>query len=255
MLTRIETATGHGVGGPAGLSRRGVGRPAGFRRPPHRPAPAYGSLTHLSLRGRGGCHEGGVSSKPMTVALDEDVFAEQVEPLRGELLAHCYRMMGSIHDAEDQLQETYLRAWRTFHAFENRSSLRTWLYRIATNTCLTALDGKASDRCRPGWVRPQPRRRRAAGRAGRGPVAGAGARRHARQRPERPGLRGHVAGEHPARPDRRVAAPAAAPACGARAARRAALEGRRGRGSARHLRGCRQQHLAARPGHPRRRRS
>ena len=70
---------------------------------------------------------------------DRDALQRLIEPHRRELQVHCYRMLGSYHDAEDQVQETFLRAWRGIRNFEGRASIRHWLYRIATNACLNAL--------------------------------------------------------------------------------------------------------------------
>jgi RNA polymerase sigma-70 factor, ECF subfamily len=70
---------------------------------------------------------------------EEDAYRRLVEPHRRELHAHAYRMLGSVHDAEDALQDALLRAWRGLPRFDGRSSLRAWLYKIATNTCLDVI--------------------------------------------------------------------------------------------------------------------
>jgi RNA polymerase sigma-70 factor (TIGR02960 family) len=82
---------------------------------------------------------------------DQDAFQELIDPYRAELQLHCYRILGSLQDAEDQLQETLLAAWRGLVRFEERTSLRSWLYRIATNRCLNALRDR---RRRPQEVPP-----------------------------------------------------------------------------------------------------
>jgi RNA polymerase sigma-70 factor (ECF subfamily) len=74
---------------------------------------------------------------------DEGAYERLVEPFRRELHAHCYRMLGSVHDAEDALQEALLRAWRGLPGFEGRSSLRTWLHRITTNVCLALIERRS----------------------------------------------------------------------------------------------------------------
>jgi RNA polymerase sigma-70 factor (ECF subfamily) len=82
---------------------------------------------------------------------DERAFAHLIEPHRREIRAHCYRILGSVDDAEDALQETLLSAWRSLPTFNGRSSIRTWLYRIATNACLNTL---RSAKRRPALVPP-----------------------------------------------------------------------------------------------------
>ncbi len=78
----------------------------------------------------------------MAESVADREFAALTDPFRRELLVHCYRMLGSPQDAEDLVQDTYLRAWRAWSGFESRSSVRTWLYRIATNACLNALEAR-----------------------------------------------------------------------------------------------------------------
>jgi len=93
---------------------------------------------------------------------DSDAFRELTEPHRRELQVHCYRMLGSFHDAEDVLQDTLLAAWQGIGAFEGRASIRTWLYRIATNRCLNALRSASRRPARewniPGVEPPEPTR-------------------------------------------------------------------------------------------------
>jgi RNA polymerase sigma-70 factor, ECF subfamily len=106
---------------------------------------------------------------------DESAFQHLIEPYRSELHAHCYRMLASVHDAEDALQGALLRAWRGLKGFEGRSSLRSWLYRIAANTCLDQIakrpkrvvpidyvssadphDGRGEPLVESVWVEPYP---------------------------------------------------------------------------------------------------
>src|SRR5215217_5870565 len=85
---------------------------------------------------------------------DSQRFSELTEPFRHELQVHCYRILGSLHEAEDIVQETFLRAWKRLDSYEGRSSFRAWLYKIATNACLDALDQRRSRRLLPNQCGP-----------------------------------------------------------------------------------------------------
>src|SRR5919197_3521747 len=89
---------------------------------------------------------------------DEDSFRELTERYRRELQLHCYRIVGSVHDAEDMLQDTLFAAWRGLAGYEGRASVRAWLYRIATNRCLNALRAKRRSELTPMPEPPEPTR-------------------------------------------------------------------------------------------------
>src|SRR5688572_3725046 len=95
----------------------------------------------------------------MTISIDHDAFEAQVRRHARELQVHCYRMTGSFEESEDLVQETFLRAWRKREQFAGRSTLRAWLYRIATNACLDALDKRPRTATPDGevlWLQPYP---------------------------------------------------------------------------------------------------
>src|SRR6059058_470872 len=133
------------------------------------------------------------------MAVSEDC-ARLTDPFRPELLAHCYRMRGSVHDAEDEVQETMFRAWRSYGDFEGRASLRTWLYRIATNVCLRALENSSR--------RPLPSGLGGPSEYPEAPLAAAHSRRADERRVRRSSRDRRVPAEHAAGPDRRLAVPA-----------------------------------------------
>jgi RNA polymerase sigma-70 factor (TIGR02960 family) len=111
-----------------------------------RPVSTSEGATRCSQKGDARVVAGDLMSRAQ--AGDSEAFQKLTEPYRRELLVYCYRMLGSFHDAEDILQDTLLAAWQGFAGFEGRASLRTWLYRIATNRCLNARRSAARRRAK-----------------------------------------------------------------------------------------------------------
>ena len=101
------------------------------------------------------CHDVGVTVDVLDRAGDGDAFRQLVEPYELELQAHCYRMLGSVRDAEDAMQEALPAAWQGLGSFEGRASVRTWLYRIVTTRCLNAR--RSASRLQPMTAPPGPR--------------------------------------------------------------------------------------------------
>jgi len=130
----------------------------------HRCGPKRNADTRDAISAEFTCHADTVEQATLERARagDEQAFQNLTDPYRRELLAHCYRMLGSLTEAEDMLQETWLAAWRGLAGFEGRSSIRSWLYRIATNTCLNAVRAGARripTEPRPPFRPPEPTQR------------------------------------------------------------------------------------------------